>query len=371
MGFQAATVVSDRATAVAYPAGAATTRYFGLAFDTCTAPPLAALRPRDGPRAGHLTCPGALKLPAAEQDHANSPKMPRTPANTKIRRHQYDSSPPCHQSPRGVFEPIPQIWRAMARFFHRRAESPDCETKIRAEITNQGLVCRTGREPCHVNQIARLPEHPSINSARMFIPGGTRVPRRLSIHAHRRLQAGANRKQEFGSKPVEPATGTLVDGPHSAWQSRSRGAVADSSPSLRRHGPGAVTPSAYLRRDRSTETYPRADIRAPNGRCPRRVGVRIQREFSILSVWIRIFIAVARHRASRTPTGAGGCLYLGVPSASSRLWHGPARPLSVARGRRNLPPRRPRPPLSRPRTLSPPHQRPRRPPRRGPLAQRR
>jgi uncharacterized protein YraI len=38
-----AAVVSDRATAVAYPAGAAATRYFGLAFDTCTAPPLAAI----------------------------------------------------------------------------------------------------------------------------------------------------------------------------------------------------------------------------------------------------------------------------------------------------------------------------------------
>ena len=37
------TPVAHRATAVAYPAGAAATRYFGRAFDTCTAPPLAAI----------------------------------------------------------------------------------------------------------------------------------------------------------------------------------------------------------------------------------------------------------------------------------------------------------------------------------------
>ena len=35
--------VADPATAVAYPAGASATQYSGLAFDTCTAPPLAAI----------------------------------------------------------------------------------------------------------------------------------------------------------------------------------------------------------------------------------------------------------------------------------------------------------------------------------------
>src|SRR5919202_1775537 len=35
---------AEPATTVAYPAGAATTRYAGLAFDTCTAPSLAAVQ---------------------------------------------------------------------------------------------------------------------------------------------------------------------------------------------------------------------------------------------------------------------------------------------------------------------------------------
>jgi uncharacterized protein YraI len=39
-----ASAVADPATTVAYPAGAAATRYAGLAFDTCTAPPLAAVK---------------------------------------------------------------------------------------------------------------------------------------------------------------------------------------------------------------------------------------------------------------------------------------------------------------------------------------
>jgi hypothetical protein len=39
-----ATASAEPATTVAYPAGATATRYGGLAFDTCTAPPLTAIK---------------------------------------------------------------------------------------------------------------------------------------------------------------------------------------------------------------------------------------------------------------------------------------------------------------------------------------
>jgi len=44
LALPAAPAMAEPATAVAYPAGAAATQYSGLAFDTCTAPPLAAIQ---------------------------------------------------------------------------------------------------------------------------------------------------------------------------------------------------------------------------------------------------------------------------------------------------------------------------------------